>query len=396
MVNWAKVQQLRSQGQSWSAIANDPTVDFHPDASAGDPGRALRALYHRSGRKAAQAASQEASPSKRVRKEDLERKWTLTRIGYLLVSTVGLWTLLAYVAPSPVGVLVPAIPYLALVLAGVAFVLIYVLFRRTEGRRWTPVYRTTVIGGVILGLVVAGTIGLAGALLFGCPYLPPASSLSASGGSGWQSGPITAWHANGDPVVFFYGATWCPYCSASSWAIYKALTAFSSVTNAQTDHSSLSDVYPGTPEVVLEYLQLGSKNGHAPAVDFQSVEDTSGAEPSLAPTASCYQQAYVTSYSTGIPFLVVNGQYIHGGSLVPPSNLSTWNYQNGSGGQSTVLSSVNSEAGVPWSSIEWPAWRIMTYIVKALGDTSTTALANLASEYGWTSADKTHVAQLLS
>ena len=389
MVNWERVQELRSKGWDWSDIAEDPKVDFHADASAGEPGRALRALYHRSGRRVAKAVAEEA-PAKRPSKQETERKWTLTRIGYLLVPTVGIWALIAFVAPSPVGILVPAIPYLALVLAGAALVLIYALWRRTEGRRWTPVYRSTVVGGVVLGLVVAGGIGLGYSLAFGCPYLPPASSLSTSGASGWQTGPIAAWQESGVPVVFFYGATWCPYCSASSWAIYKALTGFAAVSGTYTSHSSLSDVYPGTPEMVLAGASLSSKNGHGPGVDFQAAEDTSGVDGTYPATASCYQQAYVSAYASGIPFVVINGQVVHVGTLVDPANLAPWNNANGTGGQQTVRNSVVNETGQPWSYVQGQAWWMMAYIARSSGYSSSN-VGTLANEYGWSKSTQANV-----
>jgi len=395
MVDWERVQELRSRGLDWSDIARDPKVDFHPDASAGSPGRALRALYHRTGRRSLEASAASAAP-KKVRKEEAEHKWNLMRVGYLLVPVVGVWFILAFAAPSPIGLLVPAIPYLALGLAGAAFILIYALWRRTEGRRWTPVYRTTVVGGVVLGLLLSGAIGLSGSLIFGCPYLPPSSSLTPGPGSGWETGSIAAWQSGGKPVVFEYAATWCPYCSASSWAIYKALSEFATVTNIQTSHSASNDVYPGTPEVVISSLSLGSKNGNLPGVELQAVEDTSGVDGTLPATGSCYQQAYVSAYAQGIPFLVVNGQYMHVGSLVSPQNLSTWNYaKEPTNGTTTVLNSVNSETGKPWASVESAAWRLMAIIAKSLGYNAAT-VGTLATDYGWSSATKAGVTARMS
>lgn len=394
MVDWGRVQELRSKGWDWKDIATDPKVDFHPDASAGSPARALRALYHRTGHRAAQLASKEAAP-KRLTKEQTESRWTLLRIGFLLLPTFAVWTTLAYVAPSPVGLLLPAIPWLALALAAAAFILGYALLRRTDGRRWTPTYRSTVVGGVVLGLVAAGSIGLAGTVVFGCPYLPPASSLNSVAG-GWETGPIAAWHDSGKPIVFFYGATWCPYCSASSWAIWKALTEFGSVSNAPPDHSSSTDVYPGTPEVVLENIVLGPKHGYAAAVSLQVVEDTTGISQHYAGTSTCAQQAFVSAYASGIPFLVVNGNYVHLTSLVNPGQLAPWNQANdpGTGGTSAVRGSLINETGTPWTVLQGPTWWLMTYIAKALGYTATT-VSTLANWYQWSSADQTAVTQYL-
>ncbi|HUJ77547.1 MAG TPA: hypothetical protein VLX64_00925, partial [Thermoplasmata archaeon] len=164
MVDWDRVDELRQNGESWSDIAADTKVGFHPDASAGDPGRALRALYHRQ-RSRRERQGPAPVPKKRVGKE-AERRWTLVRVGYLLVTAIAVWFLLAYVAPSPIGLLVPALPWLGLVLAGVAFLLIYALWKTREPR-WSSLYRSTVVVGVVLGLVFAGMVGLVGALVFG-------------------------------------------------------------------------------------------------------------------------------------------------------------------------------------------------------------------------------------
>ncbi|HXQ48873.1 MAG TPA: hypothetical protein VN842_03745, partial [Thermoplasmata archaeon] len=165
MVDWDRVEQLRSKGWEWDEIADDPKVGFTADSGAGDPGRALRVLYHR---RRSKSPPRDSSPKKGRKDVDaFESKWTLLRVGYLLVPVLAVWFAVAFLAPSPVGLILPAIPYLALGLAVVAFVLIYALLRAE--RRWTKVYRNTVIGGVVLGLVFTGVVGLSGSLLFGCP-----------------------------------------------------------------------------------------------------------------------------------------------------------------------------------------------------------------------------------
>src|SRR5208282_1828723 len=118
MVDWDRVEELRSKGYDWDRIADDPKVGFHPDRSVEQPGRALRGLYHRQRsreRRRGETPAAAVGPSKQDR-EKAERKWTLARIGYLLVPIFGIWFALAYLVPSPVGLVLPAIPYLALVL----------------------------------------------------------------------------------------------------------------------------------------------------------------------------------------------------------------------------------------------------------------------------------------
>ena len=64
---------------------------------------------------------------------------------------------------------------LALVLVVVAFLLLFGLLR-SSGARWSKVYRTTLVTGVVLGLVISGVIALGGILFLHCPVLPSESS----------------------------------------------------------------------------------------------------------------------------------------------------------------------------------------------------------------------------
>lgn len=363
MVDWDRVEQLRKSGWDWDEIAEDPKVGFQAVKGSGDPARALAVLYRR---RRARAAPQEeaaaAKPSKRLSDES-DRRWSLARIGFLLTPLVGVWALVAFLAPSPVGLILPTIPYIALILVGVVFLLIYGLLRSTK--RWTKVFRTTVIGGIVLGLVFTGIVALAGTLLFGCPYLPPAAALTSEPGTGWAKANVAPWQESGNPVVYFYGATWCPYCSASSWAIWKALTEFGSVIGNYTGFSSLTDVDAGTPEMVLASTTLMANN-----VSFVVTEDTSGVGGTFPGTSNCVQAAYVGAYSAGsIPFVVVNGQYVHGGSsLINPTDLSAYSYSATSGaGADTVRNQVSSESGSAWTTVAPQAEWIMAYLVSCLG-----------------------------
>lgn len=383
MVDWDRVSELRASGVDWDEVARDEKVGYHPDASVSDPGRALRALYHRE--KARQARQGPAPTPRRKPVADRERAWTLLRVGYLLVPLVAIWFLLAYAAPSPVGLLVPAIPYLALVLAVVAALLLYTIWR-TRTRRWTAVFRSTVIGGVIIGLIFAGMVGIVGALVYGCPYLPPPSAVGSVDGSGWHGGSsLPTWDSSGKPVLYFFGATWCPYCSASSWAVWKALTEFGTISGAGFgNYSSGSDVYPNTPEVTLANILLSNS-----PIAFQVSEYTGGVDGTPPTTSTCFQLAYVTAYSGGsIPFVVIGGQYVHGGStLVDPSLLTNWSATNNANGDTIVKNSVYNETGTPWSVIQDQAWWIMAMLAKSCGETPSA----LASTYHWSSDTLTSV-----
>lgn len=312
------------------------------------------------------------------------------RIFYLVVPLTGVWFLLAYLVPSPIGLLLPAFPWLALVVAALALVLVYLLWRSTGGPRWSKVYRNTVVGGVVLGLVFAGLVGLTATLAFGCPFLPPGSSLSQVSSSGWEKVPTSAWQDGGKPVVFFYGATWCPYCSASSWALWKAMQGFGVVSGTSLDYSAAGDAAgPSTPEVVLSGATLAPRSGHGPAIAFEVAEDQSGVEGTVPGTASCAQQAFVSAYSNGIPYIVINGQYVHRGTLVAPLALANWS-AGVHGGAAYVQSQVaaeNASSGSPWLPVMDQTYWTMAFIAVALGQ----PVSTLANDYVWTSATKSAV-----
>lgn len=384
MVDWDRVEELRSKGWDWERIASDPKVGFHPDTSVRESGRALRGLYHR--QKLRERRQEVPAPTSKKAAEAKERRWTLTRIGYLLTPIFAIWFAFAYLIPSPVGLVLPAIPYLALALVVVVFLLLFGLWR-SDRERWSKPFRNTVITGVVLGLVVSAVIALGGILFFGCPFLPSAASESGQPGPGWTSVSVSAWQDGGRPVVFFYGASWCPYCSASSWAIYKALSEFGSVTGAGSAlfYSDPGDVYGSTPEIVLSQIGYTSTT-----VSFQ-VSEYYG-DPSGHPfpgTSNCYQQAYFSAYSPmgSIPFLAVNGQYLHAGtSLIDPATLTSW----AGNGASTVLAAVNNEntsAGSPWLQIQDQAWWIMAFMAKSTGE----SVAALSSQYHWSAATQSAV-----
>ena len=395
MVDWDRVEQLRSKGWDWDRIAADERVGFHPETSVRDPGRALRSLYHRQRSRGRRAPPEAAAKPTKQQVERRERAWNLPRIGFLATPILAIYAILAYVAPSPVGILVPAFPWLFLGLAVAAFVLVFGLLRSET--KWTKVWRGTLVSGVVIGIVVAGVIGLAGYAIFGCPYLPPSSALASEPGPGWASASVSPWHAGGKPVFYFYGATWCPFCSASSWAMWKALTEFQSgfdgtvngVPGTSFMYSSDDPAGPYTPEVVLGPAQVTS-----PAVAFQASEyfwtTTSGVEGTFPTASNCVQQAYVSAYSNGIPFVVLNGQYVHTGTLIEPTQMSTWS-NGANGGVTTVANDVLTETSSAWSIVSVQAGWITAFLLKANGYSSVAAFLaanpglNNPSKYQWTS-----------
>ncbi len=313
-------------------------------------------------------------------------RWIIGVGGFALALFVP-WFALAYLYPSPVGIWVPAIPYLLFALLASAVVLGWGLLRAPRGRRWLPAYGGVIAVGVAVGLGVAGVTGLAANVVLGCPSLPPSTSLTPLS-DGWEKVPVAAWTSDGRPVLYFFGATWCPYCSASSWAIWKALTEFGTLSGNSTSYSfGPPEPYPYTPEMVLAQASLASAT-----IDFQVTEYNGSIDGGTAVPSTCVQQAYVTSYSEGdIPFLVLNGQYLHLGSLYSPANLSAWNRTNDANGAAYVARSVAGENGTPWELVDEQSWWIMAFLAHGSG----TPVATLAEEYGWSASTEQNVSMLV-
>lgn len=360
MVDWDRIERLRSKGWDWDRIASDEKVEFHAEEGAGEPGRALRVLYYqRRSRKQRRPASSDDNGGADSRSLEDKPRWTLARIAFILTPLFGIWFLLAYVFPSPVGVYVTAIPVLAIFFAATAAVLAFALLRSAE--KWNRVYRNAAVMGVVLGLVVAGGVTLF-ALSQNCPTLT--ASLSPEPSS-WNKAANAAWTSGGAPVFFFYGAYACPFCSASSWSMYYAFTKFGTVTGIQYGHSSPNDIYPNEPEIYIDQLSVQSSYVAVIAAENHDPTNTVGPTP-----GSCIEQAYVSAYDTsGIPFLVINGQFIHSGSLVSAGgngasdNMSQ--LQGLSGAQ--VMGQINNQSGPAWNAISPAAWVLMAYIVHANG-----------------------------
>ena len=351
MVDWDRVERLRSKGWDWDRIAADEKVDYHAEEGAGEPGRALRAVYYQRRSRRPRSSGEGGRSSKGGRDDEEHPRWTLARGMYLLTPLFGVWFVLAFVFPSPVGVYVSAIPFLVIFLLACVAVLAFSLLRSAE--KWSRVYRNSVAIGLVLGIVIAGGFGLA-ALSQGCPNLTSAYSAEPQG---WNKASNSAWADNGAPGLFFYGAYACPYCSASSWAVYYALQKLATVSGIQYGQSAPNDVAASTPEIYIDTLAVQSQY-----VSLQSSENhdqfaTVGITP-----GSCVQQAYVSAYdTTGIPFIVLNGQYFHAGTIVPPQN-GSFSLNSLTAGE--IMGQVLNESGPAWDAVNPGAFWLLAFLVK--------------------------------
>ncbi|HZY93023.1 MAG TPA: DUF929 family protein [Thermoplasmata archaeon] len=353
MVDWDRVERLRSKGWDWDRIAGDEKVDFHAEEGAGEPGRALRAVYYQRRSRRQRQPGDGSKAGKAGRDTEDHPRWTLARAAYLATPLFGIWFVLAFVFPSPVGVYVSAIPLLAILALASVAVLAFSLLRSAE--KWSRVYRNSLAIGLVLGLIVAGGFGLA-ALSQGCPNLTSAYS---SEPQNWNKASNSPWSENGAPVLFFYGAYACPFCSASSWAVYFALHKFGSVSGVQYGHSSSVDTFPNTPEILLDQLSVQS-----PYVAFQVSENHDPTVTAGVTPGSCTQQAFVSAYdTTGIPFIVLNGQYFHVTSIVPPQNGSSGFSLNSYSAQQ-IMGEINNQSGPAWDDISPGAYWLTAFMVK--------------------------------
>jgi hypothetical protein len=128
--------------------------------------------------------------------------------------------------------------------------------------------------------------------------------------------------ANGEPLVTYVGAEYCPYCAAERWALAVALSRFGTFSNLSGTHSSSTDVYPNT-----QTLSFYGSSYSSPYVDFQAVEETtnqpvgSSYQTLQAPTAA--QSALLATYDTqgSIPFVDIGNKYVITGASYSPQLL---------------------------------------------------------------------------
>jgi hypothetical protein len=330
VTDWERVRRLRAKGMDWRSIAEDPKVGYRAPSGISDPGRALKALYLARRSRAQRSGDPRRDPSSRPeesnwqRRERMGRPLPLLGIAVLLGGIIWISVALGYPAA---GAVVPVFPYIvAFVIAGMAILAVASVGRLGS---FASSWKKGVAAGLALGLALAGGTAVA-AVSLGLPDLHPISSNGPGNGWGTASGN-GLWLSGGKPVVFFYGSEACPYCSASSWAIYTALQAFGTWSGTGFAASSPSDVYPNTPEVALSGSSLSSSY-----ISWDPHEDPN-TQAISQPAVNPVENDYVTTYDSGgsIPFFVVGGLYIHTGTIVDPAALQGQTVQS-------VLSSLSA------------------------------------------------------
>ncbi|HKS59931.1 MAG TPA: DUF929 family protein [Thermoplasmata archaeon] len=301
-------------------------------------------------------ASEESTPLSSGPKS---RRWNLARVGWLTLPFFGTWFVGAFLVPSPTGAFVPALPLVAFLLAASAFLWAFGLIRRR--RKWNARFRRTAVVGLAAGLVFTGAMS-AVALASGCPFLAPFPTAEPGG---WSKVAGAPWQDGGHPVLFFYGSVACPFCSATSWALWKALTDFGNLSNVSFGYSSPTDVHPNTPEVVLAGTGYAS-----PFIATDIREDTDPTTVRAPVLGSCTELAYTNSYGGGIvPFLVVGGTFVRANTLVDPATLQ---------GLTTaqVAQQVVNGSGPAWQSIAPATFWLEAFLEKSAGGAPAAVVAN--------------------
>jgi hypothetical protein len=122
----------------------------------------------------------------------------------------------------------------------------------------------------------------------------------------------------GRPLVFYYGAEYCPYCAAERWAVIVALSRFGTFTGLRTTSSSSTDIYPNLATFTFHGASYSSQY-----IEFQSVEASDrNQNPLEYPTAA--QAALISSYDSAgsIPFVDFGNRYAFNGATYTPDAMS--------------------------------------------------------------------------
>jgi thiol-disulfide isomerase/thioredoxin len=209
--------------------------------------------------------------------------------------------------------------------------------RRTP--RWLPALAT--IGGIALLVIVFLAIRWAttppapapidsthtAEVLSAITRLQPSELEHVGSGSATNSlkpmsgPPLTG--PGGKPLVFYYGAEYCPYCAAERWPIIIALSRFGTFSGLKTTTSSSSDIYANTPTFTFHSATYSSRY-----VEFQAVETTDRNQNALdSPTEA--QLALVNRYDTSgsIPFVDFGNRYSLSGATYLPDSLQGMSWQ---------------------------------------------------------------------
>jgi hypothetical protein len=119
---------------------------------------------------------------------------------------------------------------------------------------------------------------------------------------------------NGKPVLLYVGGEFCPFCAADRWSLIMALSRFGTFSGIETNSSSTTDIYPGTPTFTFVKATYSSPYLIFDAKEIYGASQTTPLQ-SLNSAESTVSGTYDTPPYTvgGIPFLDFGGQYVTSG-----------------------------------------------------------------------------------
>ena len=160
------------------------------------------------------------------------------------------------------------------------------------------------------------------------------------------------------PAMLYYGAEYCPYCSAERWGLVVALSRFGTWSGLQVTASSHTDIYPATPTFSLVKATLTSPYlTFFPVETCSNVPDASntgcnGYTSLQAPTKE--ELAVMTKYSSstylpndtnpageiGFPFIDIGNKALISGATYDPQILNGLTHEDIAGNLDDTSNSV--------------------------------------------------------
>jgi thiol-disulfide isomerase/thioredoxin len=167
----------------------------------------------------------------------------------------------------------------------------------------------------------------AAAVLSTITSLPPSELEQVGLGSATNrlqsvSGP-TLVGPGGKPLVFYFGAEYCPYCAAERWPVIIALSRFGAFSGLKATTSSSSDIYANTATFTFHGATYSSQY-----IEFQAVETTDRNQNPLDSPSEA-QLALVSRFAAdgSIPFVDLGNRYTFSGATYVPDSLQGMSWQ---------------------------------------------------------------------
>jgi thiol-disulfide isomerase/thioredoxin len=113
---------------------------------------------------------------------------------------------------------------------------------------------------------------------------------------------------NGKPVVFYFGALWCPICATERWAMIVALSRFGTFSGLKGAESAQNDSYPNTQTWDFASATYTSKYIVFTPDEFQDMN-----RDNLTPITQAEAGVLnVWDPPTKFPFLTIGNKYVAG------------------------------------------------------------------------------------